>query len=258
MAATLSANQTAFRTLGVAPPDLLLVHGWGGSGAYFDELIAALELARVRATTLDLAGHGDSPGGTGAWSLDDIDVAILSVLDAVEAERAVLLGFSMAGKFVQHFALQHPQRVAGLILVAGTPASALPLPPELLDDWYGRAGNADAAKEMVTTFLTGPVDEDAFERFGRHFAVIPRAALVGTMQTTIETDFSNELGAIRAPTLVVAGARDELFTIDALRATIESQIDGARMAIIDCGHEIPLERPRELAATVEAFLAGIQ
>jgi pimeloyl-ACP methyl ester carboxylesterase len=257
MSATRSAKRTAYRTLGVAPPDLLLVHGWGGTGAYFDELIASLDLAHVRATTLDLAGHGGSPEDDDDWTLDAIDAAVLSVLDAIGAERSVLLGFSMAGKFVQHFALRHPHRVAGLILVAGTPASSIPLPPELLDDWYGRAGNAEAIKEMVGTFLTGPVDEDAFERFGRNFASIPRTALVGTMQTTIETDFSNELGAIQMPTLVVAGARDELFTVDALRAAIASQIDGARMAIVDCGHEIPLERPHELAALVEAFLAGL-
>jgi len=257
MTATLSAEQIAYRTVGTAPPDLVLVHGWGGSSAYFDETIDALDLERVGATALDLAGHGDSPGGEGVWSLDAIDAAILSVLDAVGSERSVLLGFSMAGKFVQHFALQHPQRVSGLILVAGTQASAIPLPPELLDDWYRRAGNADAIKELISTFLTGPVDVRAFDRFARHFAAIPRAALVGSLQTTIETDFSNELGALRVPTLVVAGAKDDLFTVDILRATIASRIEGARVAIVDCGHEIPLERPRELASIVEAFLAGM-
>jgi pimeloyl-ACP methyl ester carboxylesterase len=57
---------------------------------------------------------------------------------------------------------------------------------------------------------------------------------------------------------VVAGARDDFFTVELLRDTIHSQIRGARMAIIDCGHEIPLERPRELAALLEAFLAGLE
>lgn len=57
---------------------------------------------------------------------------------------------------------------------------------------------------------------------------------------------------------MVAGARDDFFTVELLRDTIHSQIRGARMAIIDCGHEIPLERPRELAALLEAFLAGLE
>ena len=257
MSVTLSAEQTAYRSSGTGPPELLFVHGWGGSGVYFDETIAALDLAHVRATTLDLAGHGESPGGDGGWALESIDEAILSVADAIGAKRSVLLGFSMGGKFVQHFALRHPDRVAGLILVAGTQASPIPLPPELLADWYGRAGDADAIKEMLSTFLTGPVDEDALDRFGRQFARIPRAALEGSLQTTIETDFSGELEHLDVPTLVVAGARDEFFTVDLLHATIASLIPRARMAIVDCGHEVPLERPRELAALVEAFLAGL-
>jgi pimeloyl-ACP methyl ester carboxylesterase len=40
-------------------------------------------------------------------------------------------------------------------------------------------------------------------------------------------------------------------------STSVSHIKGARMVILDCGHEIPLERPRELAALIEAFLAGL-
>jgi pimeloyl-ACP methyl ester carboxylesterase len=258
MSVTRSAEQTAYRSIGTGPPELLFVHGWGGSGAYFGETIAALDLDHVRATTLDLAGHGESPGGDGDWSLASIDDAILFVADAVGADRAVLLGFSMGGKFVQHFALRYPERVAGLILVAGTQASPVPLPAEVLADWYGRAGNADAIKELLGTFLTGPVAEAALERFGREFAAIPRAALEGSLNATMESDFAHEIHTLDVPTLVVAGARDEFFTVELLRATIATAIDGARMAIVDCGHEIPLERPRELAAIVEAFLAGLR
>src|SRR4051794_29587617 len=102
----------------------MFVHGWAGSGRYFDETIAALDLGRLRATTVDLSGHGDSPAADGAWSLDGIDDALLAVADAVGADRFVALGFSMSGKFVQHLALRHSARVSGLLLVAGTQASA--------------------------------------------------------------------------------------------------------------------------------------
>ena len=247
----------AHRSVGTGPPELVLVHGWAGSGVYFDELLAALDLGHVRVTSLDLSGHGESAPREGDWSLDRIDGEILSVLDAIGAERAVLLGFSMAGKFVQHFALQHPARVAGLILVAGTQASAIALPAEILEDWYARAGNADAMKELVRAFLTRTVDEAALDRFCRDAARVPEAALRGTMAASVERDFSSEVARLAVPMLVVAGARDELFTPELLHATIVSQIHGARMAVIDCGHEIGLEAPRELAAVVEAFLAGL-
>jgi pimeloyl-ACP methyl ester carboxylesterase len=250
--------QIAHRSAGTGPPDLLLVHGWAGSGLYFDEAVAALDLEHVRATSLDLAGHGDSPGGDGEWSLDRIDDAILSVADAIGAERSVLLGFSMGGKFVQHFALRHSDRVAGLILAAGTQAHSFALPSEVLEAWYGCAGDAEAMKALARPFLTGPVDEAVLDRWSREAARASSAALRGTMEVTLETDFASELASLDVPTLVVAGGRDEFFTVGLLRDTIASQIRGARMAIVDCGHEIALERPHEFAALVEAFLAGLQ
>ena len=247
----------AYRTAGNGPPDVLFVHGWAGSGTYFTETIAALDLERLRATTIDLSGHGESADGAGMWSLDAIDDAVLAVADAVDARRFIALGFSMSGKFVQHLAVRHPERVVGLVLVAGTQASAIDLPPALLQDWFGRAGSVEAMRELILPFLTGPADEAALERFCTDAARVPRAALEGTMRVTLDEDFSSDLEALDVPALVVAGARDELFTVDLLRATMVDQIPGARLAVVDCGHEIPLERPRELAAIVEAFLAGL-
>lgn len=246
----------AHRSAGTGPPQLVFVHGWAGSGVSYDETIAALDLDRVRATSLDLSGHGDSPGRDGEWTLDRIDDEILSVMDAISVERAVLLGYSMGGKFVQHFALRHPDRVAGLIPVAGTQASSMKIPDEMLESWYAGAGNAEAMKDMVRLFLTGPVDETVLNRFAREAARVSLQALKGTMRVTLDTDFSGELASLDVPTLVVVGRRDEFMTVDLLRNTIASKIRGARMVILDCGHEIPLERPHELATLIEAFLAG--
>jgi pimeloyl-ACP methyl ester carboxylesterase len=106
--------------------------------------------------------------------------------------------------------------------------------------------------------LTGPVDEAAYDRFVRDAARVPRSALEGTLQVTLETDFAASLPSIAAPTLVIAGALDTLFTPQLLRDALVNQIPGARLAVVDCGHEIPLERPRELAALIEAFLAGLR
>ena len=44
---------------------------------------------------------------------------------------------------------------------------------------------------------------------------------------------------------------------DALRAAVVAPLAGARLALVDCGHEVPIEAPRELAALTEAFLAGL-
>jgi 3-oxoadipate enol-lactonase/4-carboxymuconolactone decarboxylase len=246
----------AFRSTG-SGEDVLFLHGWAGSGAYFDETIAALDQTRTRATTFDLRGHGRSGDGSAEWSLDLIADDTLAVMDAAEIDAAVLVGFSMSGKFAQYVTLAAPDRVRGQILVAGSPAGEIPLPPDVIEDWCARAGSPERMVDLMNELVPGPKDEEALARFGREAALISREALEGTMAACLPTSFADRVSETAVPTLVVAGAQDAMFTPEMLRATMVDAIPGARLAVVDCGHEIPFERPRELAALIEAFLAGV-
>src|SRR3954451_8880423 len=59
---TTSTDQTriAYNIAGNGPVDLLFMHGWAGSGSYFDGVVEQLDGTRFRAITFDLRGHGDS------------------------------------------------------------------------------------------------------------------------------------------------------------------------------------------------------
>jgi len=48
-----------------------------------------------------------------------------------------------------------------------------------------------------------------------------------------------------------------MFPPDALRAAVVAPLAGAQLALVDAGHEIPIEAPRELAAMIDAFLADL-
>jgi pimeloyl-ACP methyl ester carboxylesterase len=95
------------------------------------------------------------------------------------------------------------------------------------------------------------------EQFGRDAATIGRAALEGTLDAVMTTSFVDRLGSITIPSLVIGGSGDPMFPPDALRAAVVPPLSGARLVLIDCGHEIPIEAPRELASLIEAFLAGL-
>lgn len=69
--------------------------------------------------------------------------------------------------------------------------------------------------------------------------------------------FVEQAKEIRVPTLVLAGSYDPLLTPDMLKSTVLTQIAGARMVALPCGHEIPQEMPEQTAALVEAFLSGV-
>jgi len=247
----------AYRSVGDGPAGVLFLHGWAGSAAYFDETFDCLDRARTRLVTFDLRGHGASDKTATDFSLDRLATDTLTVMDATGLDQAVIVGFSMSGKIAQYIACIEPTRVRGQVLVAGSPAGEIALPHELLDDWYARAGSAELMIELVRTFVAAPVDETALERFGRDAAAVTPSALEGTMSACLTTSFAERLATISTPTLVVGGRHDTIFTPDLLRDAIVAQIPGARLALLDCGHEIPLEKPRELAALIEAFLAGL-
>ena len=69
--------------------------------------------------------------------------------------------------------------------------------------------------------------------------------------------FSKELAATRAATLVVGGLHDPMLPPDYLRQEVVERIPGARLALLDCGHELTLEQPLETAAIMEAFFAPL-
>jgi pimeloyl-ACP methyl ester carboxylesterase len=246
----------AFEATGKGP-NLLFLHGWAGSGDAFHGVIGHLDLTRLRVISVDLRGHGNSDTGDGDYSLDRLTDDALAAADAAGADDLVVLGFSMGAKFAQHLTLTAPDRVAGLILVAGCPAGEIPLPPELLDDWCGRTGDAAKLAEVTLQYSSNPIDPDELERWGRNAAVISRPTLQGTLETCIATSFDDQIGAVAAPTLVVGGTTDAIFTPALMRDAVAGPIAGARLVLVDAGHEILLEAPAKLAALVEAFLAGL-
>jgi non-heme chloroperoxidase len=248
----------SYAVAGEGPPDLLFMHGWAGSGRYFDATIAHLDLTQLRAVTYDLRGHRESAPSTDGYTLERIAADALAVADAAGLGTFVLVGFSMSAKFGQYVTLLAPDRVAAQILIAGCPTGEIPLPREMIDDWLSREGDPVRLAQVSEQFMTRPVEPEVMERFGHDAATIGRPALEGTLTAAMTSSFSDRLAAITIPTLVIGGSGDPMFPPDALRAAVVPPLAGARLALIDCGHEIPIEAPRELAALIEAFLAGLR
>lgn len=250
-------TRIAYRTTGDGPVNLLFMHGWGGSGAYFDETISFLDLTGIRAITYDLRGHGASDKPKQGYTLDQIAQDAVAVADHASAAHFVVVGFSMSAKFAQYLAAIYPDRVLGLVLVAAFPATEIPFPVETHYDWVGRAGDRERLIEVTRMFLAQPVRTDILDRWGDDAVKIPAYVLDETLKTACQTSFSDRLDALQMPTLVVAGEQDPLYPPDLVASTIVSPLPHARLATLDCNHEIPIEKPCELATMIRAFLSEL-
>jgi non-heme chloroperoxidase len=249
----------AYRVRGDGPLNLLFMHGWAGSGAFFDETIKHLDLSGLRAITYDMRGHGASDKPETGYTLDRFTQDAFTVADAAGAAEVVVVGYSMSGKFAQHMALTEPDRIRGLILVSGWPAGSVPFPAEMHQDWIDLAGDRERLLEFERQFLTQPVAPEVVERWLDDAVRVPRVVLDGTLTMTTQPAFDDQLGDLQAPTLVVGGSDDPVATPDFMRQLVVAPLAhvGARFVLADSNHDVPIEQPRQLANLIEAFVAGM-
>ena len=195
-------------------PDLVMVHGWGMSGAVFDSV--ARELAQNFCVHLvDLPGYGYSqqtPTG-----LDGIVESLVTALPA----RCHLLGWSLGGMLALLLAVRHPQRVQSLITVASSPRFVAEpgwpgTKPEVLTNFAAQL-MSDSHK-TVDRFLAiqamgSPTARDDVRRLRERVLARPEAnteALLLGLSLLCDLDLRSELQSLTRPALHLFGRLDAL------------------------------------------------
>ena len=209
---------------------LLLLHGNGEDSSVFSAQMDYFS-PKYRVMALDTRGHGKSPRGTAPFSIETFAEDLLDFLDQQGLEKVHLLGFSDGGNIALTFALRHQERLLSLILNGADlfPSGVKPSVqvPIVLGYWAARAAalfSRDAVPKMELLRLM--VKEPH---------ILPEA-----------------LGAIRVPTLVIAGT-DDMIKEEHTRL-IHRQIPGSRLALIPGDHFIAQKNPGPYNRAVEEFL----
>ena len=113
----------------VAASPVLMIHGWGCSAYIFRENMPAVAEAGFRAIAVDLKGHGlsDKPQQANEYTIDSLVDHVGEIVDALKLERPVLVGHSLGGSLIYHFASRHPDRVRALALLSPVGLTGVPL-----------------------------------------------------------------------------------------------------------------------------------
>ncbi len=233
-------------------PVLLLLHAWAESRRSFARL-APLLPAHLRSVAVDLRGHGDADRPRGGYGLPRLAADVAAVLDALDLPAAVLVGASSGGYVAQQVAVDHPRRVAGLVL-AGAPRDLRGVPPFAADVQRLRDPVDPAwVRSFVAGFASAGVPgwylERAVEDGLRLPADIWRATLAGLVGSRPPTD----AGEITAPTLVVSGAADVLLGRAQTEALVAAIPRARWIEYPDAGHVVLWDQPARLAADIAAF-----
>jgi pimeloyl-ACP methyl ester carboxylesterase len=230
---------------------VVLVHGAAGSGRVWAPQLAGLA-AVARLVAVDLPGHGET-GGPGCRRVEEYAAWLLAFLDALGLARAVLAGHSMGGAIVQTVALDHAERLDGLVLVGtGARLRVLPRILELCRDDPPRG--AELVGQLAYSEAT---PRGAVVEAERSLAVTPPAVTLGDFWACDRFDAMARVPTLTLPTLVVVG-RDDRLTPPKYAAFLATAIPGARLVEIPgAGHFPQLEQPAAVNAALRAFLADL-
>ncbi|MBN8474598.1 3-oxoadipate enol-lactonase [Sulfuritalea sp.] len=209
----------------------------------------------------DTRGHGGTTAAQGPYSFGQLTADLTGLLDALEIARTHFVGLSMGGMIGQHFALAAPQRLDRLVIANSTSR----IPPEAGPLWDERIGMARSqgcaglvegtlGRWFTPAFRAAQPAETA--RIAGLIAGTPPAGYIGCAGAIRALDITARIGAIRAPTQVIAGA-DDPGTPPAMSELIASTIPGARLEIIpSASHLSCIEQPETFNRLVAAFLKG--
>ncbi len=250
-------------------PSIVLQHGFGGSARNFRPQARALG-SRFRFVLFDARGHARSPAprGPGAYTAERFVEDLEGVLDGVGLPGAVVGGLSMGAGIALRFALEHPERVRGLVLAA--------FPP-------GATGLRDGARRQAEWALAfaDSVDARGLEAAGAEFAWGPRSgldpaaaslvrqgflehsphAIAGILRECLALQPSAEelaprLRRLELPTLIVVGSEDRVSRGPS--EVLGRALPRARLVVVPgAGHVVNLAAPAAFDAALAEFVDGL-
>lgn len=255
------ATVLAYEVLGEHGPWLVMVHGLGygrlGWGPMADMLAAHRRLVLI-----DNRGIGESDRPPGPYTADDMAGDVLAVMDDLGLQTADIVGASLGGMVTLQLAASYPGRVSRMVLIAATPGppQGVPLPPRTMALLQGRVRRrADTARRLVEGALAPAPAARRQELVDRLMAVRARQTQHPEgwqAQAAVSAGFSlrSGLGALRVPTLVIAGTDDAVVDpVNTMRLAFG--LPHARgLFLAPAGHLCFWEEPEILAQAIDDFL----
>jgi 3-oxoadipate enol-lactonase/4-carboxymuconolactone decarboxylase len=212
---------------------------------------------RYRCLRYDTRGHGRSEVVDRLISIDDLADDLAGLVEALGIEKAHVVGLSLGGMTAQAFALRHAARVKSLTLMAT--ASYLG-PPEA---WAERAATvrakgmgtiADAVLARWFSPFFAAEAPDIVARWGERFLAIDPRGYAVCCAAIEHMDLRPAIGAIRTPTLIIAGADDPATPVTMMEE-IRSRIPDSELIVLPrAAHLLAIERADIVNAHLAAFL----
>ncbi len=256
-----------YRNEGLAEgPVLVLLHGNHASLHTWEPLVAELS-DTFRLISIDFPGHGlTGPNTARDYSANALIQSVNTVLDHLNVQHALVAGNSMGGWIAWRFALQYPDRVAGLVLIDASGA----ITDEPIRLYTAAKISRSKIGQLITPRITpkflvrksltqvmwndDSVSDELVDRYW-DLARYPgnRIAMVDRMQVDREPGFWHRIGDIDKPALILWGEHDQTIPVSHARA-FNAALENSQLKIYANAAHAPMEeQPTQVAADIRAW-----
>lgn len=257
-------------------PDFVLLHGFGASAYTWHEVLEPLGATGL-AVAFDRPGFGLTerpsagawPRGANPYAPDNQVDLTVGLMDALGIEGAILIGSSSGGSVAAQVALEHPERVRGLVLVGpaiytagGAPPWSRPLlhTPQMnrIGPLLMRSLAGEPGENLLRAAWADPerIDQETMDAYRRYTRVEGwDRALWEVSKASRTPAVADRLDEVAVPTLVLAGAADVVVPLeDAER--IAAELPAAGLVFLEgCGHAPQEECPHDFLRAVRDWWA---
>jgi pimeloyl-ACP methyl ester carboxylesterase len=256
-------------------PDVLLLHGLGGTKASFFDTAAALS-RDYRVHALDFPGFGSSSKpATAPYTARYFADTVVDYMDTLNIGAAHFVGNSMGGRVALEVGLSHPARVRALGLLCPAvafvkrgfhPIVKLARPEFGLLPHHFRRSTVEgqfwglfADRDLIDPSVA-EIAVDEFQRVygsaGARYAFLSAARHIYLDPPFGRNGFYPRLSGLEAPALFMWGSHDKLIPCGLGRHVAE-WLPGAEQIVLDgCGHVPQIERPEQTNGLLRRFFAG--
>ena len=237
-----------------AAPAVLLSHSILSSRMMWDEQLALLANAGWRAIAIDTRGHGQSTPTQPPYTLEELGLDVIAVMDFLKIDKAHFVGLSLGGMIGFSLGIHHSTRLLSLC-ICDARADA---PPPVFNQWTERM---EIAKQQGCKALALPTAERWFGKSfleanpqtgARFIETISNTSLegyCGCAQAIQQMSFLDQLKQITTRTTLIVGSND-LPLPDTMKE-IQGRIPGAAFELIpNAGHLSNVDQPASFNAAL--------
>lgn len=222
--------------------------GWVGSWELWQEPFQLMQ-SRWWCVSYDHRGAGASTATAAQITPQALVDDLIRVLDHLQIERCVLAGESLGALTCMSATIAHPDRIAGLVLVDGTPAAGGG--QALIEG--SRTNFAETVRWFVDACVPEP-DSEHVRRWGRQILLRADAeAAARILEVHAEQKIAPMAERIGVPTLIIHGEQDAIIPIAAANALAERIPDATVVTLPETGHVPTLTRPVQVVETIETW-----